>query len=226
MRPIRPVPPREELINVIEQAGSANEDFFGFPFKKDGLFLQQDPEEYASFVHFMATKVPPASLTLDIGTAAGGQTKFLRDYFSADRTIVLDIGQHPDFPQWERIKKLVNSDIILEIIDDSHAPRVREKLLPYAGQVDVAFVDGDHSYRGLRKDIFLTKDLLKPGGYMILHDTAVMRGLRRVFDELLESSDFQLFRNFQNRFGISVWKMLRVKRKPNAFNRASGLGRI
>ncbi len=122
MRPVKPVPTREELVQAIEQAGSAQEAFFGFEFRKDGLFLQQDPEEYAAFVHFMATKVPPASLTLDIGTAAGGQTKFLRDYFSADRTIVVDIGQHPDFPQWERIKKLVNSEIILEVIDDSHAP--------------------------------------------------------------------------------------------------------
>jgi hypothetical protein len=226
MRPVKPVTTRDELVKAVEAAGSAQEEFFGFEAKKDGLFLQQDPEEYASFVHFMATKVPPASLTLDIGTAAGGQTKFLRDYFSADRTIVVDIGQHPDFAQWERIKKTVNSDIILEVIDDSHAPRVREKLLPFAGQVDVAFVDGDHSYRGLRKDIFLTKELLKPGGYMILHDTAVVRDLRRVFDELLVSSDFQLFRNFQNRFGISVWKMLRVKRKPNALNRAFGIGRI
>lgn len=226
MRPVKPVPSREELVKVIEQAGSANETFFGFPFRDDGLFLQQDPEEYAAFVHFMATKVPPASLTLDIGTAAGGQTKFLRDYFSADKTIVVDIGQHPDFPQWKRIRQSVNSDIILEVIDDSHARRVREQLLPYAGQVEVAFVDGDHSYRGLRKDIFLTKELLKPGGYMILHDTAVVRGLRRVFEELLESSDFQLFRNFQNRFGISVWKLLKVKNKPSSLNRALGIGRI
>ncbi|MDZ4779442.1 MAG: class I SAM-dependent methyltransferase [Planctomycetia bacterium] len=211
---------------MIEQSGSAKADFFGFDFKEDGLFLQQDPEEYAAFVTYMVNNVPPASLSLDIGTAAGGQTKFLRDYFSAGRTIVVDDGQHADFAQWRRIKPLVNSEIVLEIIGDSHAPSTREKLMPYRGQVDVAFVDGDHSYRGLRKDIFLTKELLKPGGYMILHDTTTVRGLRRVFEELLDSSDFELFRNFANRFGISVWKMMRVKRMPNAINRALGIGRI
>ena len=75
---------------------NASEPLFGFPLRKDGLYLQQDPEEYAAFVHYMATKMPPASLTLDIGTAAGGQTKFLRDYFSADKTIVVDIGRPPE----------------------------------------------------------------------------------------------------------------------------------
>jgi len=226
VRTVKSLPNRAELIAEIEKAGSGHSEFFGFPLRTDGLYLQQDPEEYASFVEFMASKVPPAALTLDIGTAGGGQTTFLRDYFSADKTIVVDIGQHPDFPQWERIKKLVNSEIILEIIEDSHAPSVRERLLQFAGKVDVAFVDGDHTYRGLRKDIFLTKELLKPGGYMILHDTLSVRALRKVFDELLSSPEFDLYRNFANRFGISVWKFKKMKNPSTSFNRAWGIGRI
>lgn len=226
VRTVKCLPPREMLIKEIESAGSGHGEFFGFPLRTDGLYLQQDPEEYASFVEFMAKKVPPADLTLDIGTAGGGQTKFLRDYFSAEKTIVVDIGQHPDFQQWNRIKKLVNSEIILEIIDDSHSARVRQKLLPFRGQVDVAFVDGDHSYRGLRKDIFLTKELLKPGGLMILHDTLVVRDLRFVFEEMLDSSEFDLYRNFSNRFGISVWKFKGLKRQPIWLNRAWGVGRL
>lgn len=226
MRTVKSLPPRAELISEIESAGSGHSEFFGFPLRTDGLYLQQDPEEYASFVEFMAKKVPPADLTLDIGTAGGGQTKFLRDYFSADKTIIVDIGQHPDFQQWDRIKKQVNSEIILEIIDDSHSARVRQRLLPFKGQVDVAFVDGDHSYLGLRKDIFLTKELLKPGGLMILHDTLVVHDLRLVFEEMLKSKEFDLYRNFVNRFGISVWKFKKLKRQPNWFNRALGLGRL
>lgn len=226
MAPIKPVPTRDELVKIVEAAGSSVAEFFGYPVREDGLFLQQDPEEYAAFVHFMATKVPPADLSLEIGIASGGQTKFLRDYWESRKTIVVDLGQHEVFPQWKRIKPNVNSDIVLEVIDDSHAPRVREQLLPYAGRVDFAFVDGDHSYRGLRKDIFLTKELLKVGGIMALHDTAAVGDLKRIFDELLYSKDFKLLRNFQNRFGISVWKLLRVKHMPNAFNRRTGIGRI
>lgn len=152
MLAIRPVPTRDDLVKAVEAAGAAHAAFFGYPLREDGLYLQQDPEEYAAFVHFMATKVPPADLTLEIGIASGGQTKFLRDYWEARKTIIVDIGRHEVFPQWQRIKQSVNSEIILEIIDNSHAPRVREKLLAYAGKIDFAFVDGDHSYRGLRKE--------------------------------------------------------------------------
>ena len=226
MRPLKPIASREALVADVEAAGSADADFFGYPFRKDGLFLQQDAEEYASFVHFMAKSAPPSELSMEIGTAAGGQTKFLRDYWQAKKTIVFDIGQHPNFPEWSRIKKDVNSEIILEVIDDSHSPRVREKLLPFAGQIDFAFVDGDHTYRGLRKDIFLTKELLKLGSLMVLHDTAAAGDCNKIFNELLFSKDFVLMRNFQNRLGISVWKLMRKKRMPNAFNRWSGWGRI
>jgi hypothetical protein len=217
---------RQALIEDIEACGSADADFFGYPKRDDGLFLQQDAEEYASFIEFMATKAPPAELALDIGIASGGQSKFLRDYWESRRTIFLDIGLHPDFPQWPRIRPQIDTQIELEIIDDSHAPRVRDLLLPYAGQVDFAFVDGDHSYRGLRKDIFLTKELLRKGGLMVLHDTTAAGDVNRVYQELLFSKDFVLVRNFANRFGISVWKLMQVKRMPNAFNRWSGLGRI
>ena len=223
---IQQTPSLADMIQAVRAAGSSHEEFFGYPVREDGLYLQQDPTEYASFVHFMATEVPAADLTLEIGIASGGQTKFLRDYWHARRTMVLDIGQHQVFPHWNRIKHSLNSDLILEIIDDSHAPKVRERLLPYAGRVDFAFVDGDHSYRGLKQDIFLTKELLRPGGVMVLHDTAAVGDCKKVFDELLFSGDFTLLRNFQHRFGISVWKMIRVKRMPNAFNRMTGWGRI
>ncbi|MBI3441261.1 MAG: class I SAM-dependent methyltransferase [Proteobacteria bacterium] len=220
------VPSQTELVGIIEASGSGEAEFFGYPEVANGLYLQQDPEEFASFVHFMATKIPPAKLTLDIGIASGGQTKFLRDYFSAEKTIVVDLGEHPLFPHWERIKKGVNSKIILEIIGDSHAESTREKLLPYANQVDFAFVDGDHSYRGLRQDIFLTKELLKLNGYMALHDTSAVADCRQVYDDLLSSRDFTLVRNYHNRFGISIWKRINNKRKPNFWNRRFGIGKI
>ena len=222
----KPTPTRDELIRTIELAGSSEEAYFGFPERPDGLYLQQDPEEFAAFVHFMATKAPPAQLSLDIGIASGGQTKFLRDYYASKRTIVVDNGRHSRFPHWERIKKELNSELILEVIDDSHAPAAREKLLPFAGQIDFAFVDGDHSYRGLRKDIFLVKELLRDGGLVALHDTLAVADCRKVHEEMLASRSFGLMRNYQNRFGISVWKLMSRKSMPTNLNRAWGIGRL
>lgn len=221
---VKSILPMDSLIEAIEASGSGDAEFFGYPVLENGLYLQQDPEEFAQFVRFMATKVPAAKLALNIGVASGGQTKFLYDYFSAEKMIVVDIGLHPQFPHWERIKKSVNSDIILEIIADSHSEETRWKLLPYAGQVDFAFVDGDHSYRGLRQDIFLTKELLRPNGYMALHDTSSLADCRRVYDEMLLSRDFALIRNYHNRFGISVWKYIPAeKKRPKLLKRLIGI---
>ncbi len=222
---VKPVPSRDELIAIVEKSGSGSSEVFGFPEIPDGLYLQQDSEEFASFVHFVATKLPPAKLSLDIGVASGGQTKFLRDYYPAEKTIVVDIGQHPQFVHWERIKRQINSELILEIIQDSHAPEVAEKLAPFARQVDFAFVDGDHSYRGLRKDIFLVRELLAPGGYMVLHDTLAVHDCRRVHEELLRSGKFSLVRNFALRFGISIWRLAKT-RPTTAINRRFGIGRL
>ena len=216
---------REELRAAIEQAGSDNANFFGFPEREDGLYLQQDSEEFSHFVEYVATRLPASNLSLDIGIASGGQTKFLRDYFSAKKTIVVDIGQHPAFVHWNRIKKQVNSDIVLEIIDDSHAQAVADKLAPYAGQIDFAYVDGDHSYRGLKKDIFLVRSLLQPGGHMVLHDTLAVPDCRRVYEELLASPRWHHIRTFNFRFGISIWRLKGPKaQKPK--NRRFGWGSL
>lgn len=215
----------EALVRMIREAGSSQESFFRYPVREGGLYLQQDPEEFAAFVHFMATEVVEADVTLDIGIASGGQTKFLRDHFQARRTLIVDNGQHEMFPHWARIKPMVRSEIVLEMISDSHAPAVREALAPWRGKVDFAFVDGDHSYRGLRQDIFLVTPLLRPGGIMALHDTAAVWDCKRVFEDMLRSPSFTLLRNFDNRFGISLWQRL-DRDKPQKWWNAYGYGRL
>jgi hypothetical protein len=215
----------ETLVRKIREAGSSHEGFFRYPVREDGLYLQQDPEEFAAFVHFMATEVGEADVTLDIGIASGGQTKFLRDHFRARQTLIVDNGEHEMFPHWARIKPMVQSEIVLEMISDSHAPAVREALAPWRGKVDFAFVDGDHSYRGLRQDIFLVTPLLREGAIMALHDTAAVWDCKRVFDDLLRSPSFTLLRNFDNRFGISLWQRL-GRDKPQKWWNAHGYGRL
>jgi hypothetical protein len=102
---------------------------------------------------------------------------------------------------------------------------VARQLAPYTGQIDFAYVDGDHSYRGLRKDIFLTRSLLKRGGYMVLHDTLAVPDCRRVYEELLRSKNWFLIRNFDFRFGISIWQ-LKWPRPTKFKNRRFGMGTI
>lgn len=220
------MPSLAEFENLVREAGSSDESFFGYPTKEDGLHLQQDPGEFAAFVHYMATQVPAAELSLDLGIASGGQTKFLRDYFPCRRTIILDNGEHPMFPHWKRIKPLVKTELELELIADSHLAEVRTTLAKYENCLDFAFVDGDHSYKGLRQDIFLVTPLLKDGAIMALHDTAAVADCNKVYQELLGSPNFSRLRNFDTRFGISLWKRLPRRKPTKWYNHVLALGRI
>nr|WP_319388766.1 class I SAM-dependent methyltransferase [uncultured Cohaesibacter sp.] len=213
-------------IDLVKKQGSGDEVFFGYPVIENGLYLQQDPCEFAALTKFLAEEVRSADLTLDLGIASGGQTKFLRDQFDAKQTIILDDGNHPLFKHWSRIKKEVKSEIVFEMIEDSHKPSVREALKPWYGKVDFAYVDGDHSYKGLRQDIFLMKHLLKDGAFMVLHDTTAVWDCRQVFKDLIRSPEFHLYRNFDNRFGISVWIKSGRRRKPNWVNHTFGWGKL
>lgn len=218
---------KPELMQAIRACGSDNEAYFGYPVKEDGLYLQQDPDEFASFVEFLATKCPPSELSIDVGIAAGGNTKFVRDYYDVKKTIIVDIGMHPQHHHWQRIKPTVKTEFVLEVIDDSHSANVRQKLLPYAGKIDYAFVDGDHSYKGLRQDIFLMKEVLKPGAIMVLHDTEAVPDCKQVFEDLKASQSFSLVENFVSRFGISVWRFTGTQNVTSNFlNRRFGWGAL
>lgn len=55
---------------------------------------------------------------------------------------------------------------------DSHDPETFERLLSVLGgrPVDVLFIDGDHSYAGVRDDFERYAPLVRPGGLVALHD--------------------------------------------------------
>ena len=74
---------------------------------------------------------------------------------------------------------------------DSQDPATRDVLLQEGYTLfDLIFIDGDHSYRGVRKDYELYGPLIRPGGIIAFHD--ITRTLeefpgievRRFFDEL------------------------------------------
>jgi len=53
-----------------------------------------------------------------------------------------------------------------------------------AGEVDFAFVDGDHSYESVKRDILTCLDLMAPGGILSGHDMNEP-GVQRAVEELL-----------------------------------------
>jgi len=59
---------------------------------------------------------------------------------------------------------------ITEIPGNSHDANFIEDVKNKVGTVDLLFIDGDHSYEGVKKDFENFYPLLKMGGYLIFHD--------------------------------------------------------
>ena len=56
--------------------------------------------------------------------------------------------------------------------DDSHAPSTLEKVrtLLAGRKLDLLFIDGDHSYDGVKKDFEMYSTLVAPDGVIAFHD--------------------------------------------------------
>jgi len=70
----------------------------------------------------------------------------------------------------ERMKKLGDKVIIIE--EDSHEERCRNLISDSLNGelLDFLFIDGDHSYLGVKLDFYMYKDFVKPGGWIGFHD--------------------------------------------------------
>lgn len=60
---------------------------------------------------------------------------------------------------------------------------VVEQVRKIAPSIDLLFVDGDHSYEGVKADWEAYKDFLKPGSIVVFHDHGWAEGVKRVVSE-------------------------------------------
>lgn len=64
-------------------------------------------------------------------------------------------------------------------------------------KIDLLFIDGDHSYEGVKKDWDLYSPMLHPGSLVIFHDIGWAKGVKKVIKEdvkhlILKDSNFEL----------------------------------
>jgi predicted O-methyltransferase YrrM len=81
-----------------------------------------------------------------------------------------------------------------------HFVNARSDQLRLQGQVDLMFIDGDHTYEGCRADVLnLVPNHLRPGGYFVLHDYfgwydekgANQSPIKAVIDEIIANGQAQ-----------------------------------
>ena len=55
-------------------------------------------------------------------------------------------------------------------IRTSVSPTIRQNILPGDGKTDFLFIDGDHTYQGVKADFEMYAPLVRPGGLVVFHD--------------------------------------------------------
>jgi predicted O-methyltransferase YrrM len=141
-----------------------------FSYRQFSLRPSQIDAELGGFLRLIQEARPRA--VLEIGTALGG-TAALLACAAADDAIVVSV----DLPLGPVRAPLVAaasraSQRIECLRADSHDPRTRTAVAELLGgrQVDVLFIDGDHTSDGVRKDLELYGALAGPGAWIAFHD--------------------------------------------------------
>jgi predicted O-methyltransferase YrrM len=168
------------LRDHIRQLGTDSLSHFGNGYTHEGgLCLQQNPDEFAALCLFLRERAPYTNY-LEIGSASGGACLVLSQEVGFTNAFSLDDGQHPRaVEQPKNFRRVPN---FKQFIGDSHSTAAVEFLraeLP--GKIDLAFIDGDHSYAGVWQDVELTLPFCRPGALIIFHDTIACDGVERAW---------------------------------------------
>jgi len=158
-------------------------------------------EEIEGLLSDVASKRPRT--VLEIGTAKGGTLFLFARVTSEDAKLIsVDLpggefgGGYPAWKEHLYASFARGGQRIHLLRADSHDQRTKESVAKLVGEtgVDLLFIDGDHTYEGVKRDFELYSPLVSKGGLIALHDilphaTDTGVGVHRLWDEVRGSYD-------------------------------------
>lgn len=106
---------------------------------------------------------------LEIGTWMGGSSWTWMAMFDPEILISVDSVKQDGFIPVEKNRKTQRVEYLFT---GSHSDKTKDAVLKILNKkgVDILFIDGDHSYEGVKKDWEMYSILAEPGGIVIFHD--------------------------------------------------------
>ena len=160
---------------------------------------------------------------LEIGTLRGGTFFLLSRAAHPHATLItLDLpfgGFGIGYPRWKDplLQACGWPTQTIELIrGDSHDVQTFQRVRAILGRdelLDLLFIDGDHSYEGVKKDFELYSALVRKGGVIVLHDIApghvvAENGVPRYCQEIKQEFCYKEFVEQQDGlFGIGVLQL-------------------
>jgi len=172
-----------------------------FP-EQDGLahvpLALQDKEEFYKLIE--DARKAGIKEVLEIGTYRGGTAYLFYRFLGASITTI-DINT----PLITRLVLLVASrGKIRAIRGDSHSAKTLEKVSDR--MYDLLFIDGDHSYLGVKRDFEMYSQLVRPGELIAFHDIYSEPGVARFWNEIRHNYTHYEIVNYSSKriLGIGV----------------------
>lgn len=139
------------------------------------VFTMQLRDEIRSLTNLVEKEQPQS--VLEIGTAKGGSFYiWSRHLDSVNRLISLDLpggrfGGGYDEQKTEIFKGFSPSKNMDFVRADSHQSSTYDEVSDRVdGGIDFLFIDGDHTYDGVKQDFEMYSELVSEGGIIALHD--------------------------------------------------------
>jgi len=152
---------------------------FIFNFANEFMRPRQVPSEIRAALEAIEELRPKR--IMEIGTAAGGTFFLLSRAAHPEATIIsLDLPGGEFGGGYANWKAAIYRRAVLPrqsahcVRSDSHSVESLNKVRSILGEalLDVLFIDGDHTYEGVRLDFELYSPLVRGGGIIVMHDVA------------------------------------------------------
>ena len=178
-----------DIKSKIEDFGCDSLVVFGGKFE-GGIFLQQISDEFANCILDILSLIRKSlSNYLEIGCATGGSTFTFNYFFKFDNIALIDDNRHKRAALRKQILKGIKYS---EFIGDSHSIEAFKFVNNLRLRFDIMFIDGDHSYDGVKLDVQTYLPFLSRNGFLILHDTVACAGVKKMFEEVKQYHNLKL----------------------------------
>jgi predicted O-methyltransferase YrrM len=198
---------KEKLLDWIKyDAGLNHDSWFGVGYKVGGIELQQVPQEYVELLWFL--KNQKAETYLNVGIGKGGS--FMTEVFIQEnlkRAVAVDNASYWGSDQQQAIERnltWLKENTTAEV--EFHNCNSVYYLTTCKEKFDIIFIDGDHSYEGVKKDYDNALPLLNEGGYIVFHDinSHACPGVVKIWNDIKDKNSIEFIDS--NTCGIGVWK--------------------
>jgi predicted O-methyltransferase YrrM len=144
------------------------------------------------FLYRVGLRQPNGALFLEVGSYLGASTLFLaaaaKEIGHGAKVHSVDTWENQGMSEgfrdtWSEFNENTKSYTSCIV---SHRGKSIQIAQTFTGQIDLLFLDGDHSYEGCRLDVENWLPHLKPGGLIIMHDYGWAEGVQKVVYEFIQ----------------------------------------